>query len=347
MTFRRLIARYGTAARALDALPGIVTRTGANAYQLCSARQGEEEMERAVAAGARMLRLGTPEYPPRLADIPDPPPFLWALGDIQLAHRPAVAVIGARNASSLGLRMARLIAGDLGAAGMVVASGFARGIDAAAHGAALSNGTIAAMAGGVEVIYPEENAALAAKILEGGLFLSEAPMGMRPLARHFPRRNRIVSGLSAGVVLIEAAARSGSLITARMALEQGREVMAVPGAPLDPRAEGCNTLIRQGAALIRSADDVIEALEAPRALNLREVTEPYDLNPPEPANTEASPDLAERALALIGPAAIEVDALARDLAVSSAALSTALLELELEGLIEQRPGGLIALSAGG
>lgn len=304
-------------------------------------------MERAVAAGARMLRLGTPEYPPRLADIPDPPPFLWALGDIQLAHRPAVAVIGARNASSLGLRMARLIAGDLGAAGMVVASGFARGIDAAAHGAALSNGTIAAMAGGVEVIYPEENAALAAKILEGGLFLSEAPMGMRPLARHFPRRNRIVSGLSAGVVLIEAAARSGSLITARMALEQGREVMAVPGAPLDPRAEGCNTLIRQGAALIRSADDVIEALEAPRALNLREVTEPYDLNPPEPANTEASPDLAERALALIGPAAIEVDALARDLAVSSAALSTALLELELEGLIEQRPGGLIALSAGG
>lgn len=170
-------------------------------------------------------------------------------------------------------------------------------------------------------------------------------MGMRPLARHFPRRNRIVSGLAAGVVLIEAAARSGSLITARMALEQGREVMAVPGAPLDPRATGCNALIRQGAALIRSAEDVIEALEAPRALTLEETPAPFAFDMPEAA--PADPDLAERALALIGPAAIDADALTRDLGVSSAALSGVLLELELGGLIEQRPGGLIALSAGG
>ncbi|MFV0475027.1 MAG: DNA-processing protein DprA, partial [Pikeienuella sp.] len=292
IAFRRLIARYGDAARALEALPELVTRAGASAYQPCSARQGEEEMARAEAAGARMLRLGQPDYPPRLAEIPDPPPFLWAVGRAALAHRPAIAVIGARNASSAGLRMARRIAGELGEAGIVIASGFARGVDAAAHEAALESGTTAALAGGVDVIYPEENAALAARMREEGLFLSEAPMGMKPLARHFPRRNRIVSGLADGVALIEAAARSGTLITARMALEQGREVMAVPGSPLDPRAEGCNALIRQGAALIRSAADVIEALEAPRALRLEEPASPFEF---DMAGSEPAPGLAARA----------------------------------------------------
>ncbi|WP_340109632.1 DNA-processing protein DprA [Pikeienuella sp. HZG-20] len=347
MTFRRLLARHRTAAAALEALPGALMRSGAPAYQPCSMRQGVEEMERAEAAGARMLRLGAPDYPPRLAEIPDPPAFLWALGDIGLAHRAAVAVVGARNASSLGLRTARLLAGELGARGWVVASGFARGIDTAAHEAALATGTVAALAGGVDVVYPERNAALAEKMRASGLLLSEAPMGMKPLARHFPRRNRIVSGLADGVVLIEAAQRSGSLITARMALEQNREVMAAPGAPLDPRAAGCNTLIRQGAALVRSADDVIEALAAPRALTVDAGAPPApDPAPEDDAAGAEATGLAARALALLGPAAIEADALARDLGATPAALAEALLELELGGLIEWRPGGLIALDPG-
>ncbi|MEX2519495.1 MAG: DNA-processing protein DprA [Paracoccaceae bacterium] len=343
-SFRKLLQQYGGAAAALEALPGLATKGGARAYQPCSERQGREEIERAEAAGARMLRLGAPDYPARLAEIPDPPAFLWAIGPIALAHRPSIAVIGARNASSLGLRMARMLSGELGAMGWVVVSGFARGIDAAAHGAALETGTVAAFAGGADVIYPEENAPLGAKMAGRGLVLSEAPMGMQPLARHFPRRNRIVSGLSAGVLLIEAAARSGSLITARMALEQGREVMAVPGAPLDPRAEGCNGLIRQGAALIRSAEDVIEALCAPRALYAPEPAQAAAPRAPEP-ETEAG--LAARALDLIGPAAVDQDALARDLGVGSAALSAVLLELELAGRIERRAGGLVALAPGG
>lgn len=346
-SFRKLLQRYGGAAAALEALPGLATKGGARAYQPCSERQGRDEMERAEVGGARMLRLGAPDYPARLAEIADPPAFLWAIGSVALAHRPSIAVIGARNASSLGLRMARMLSAELGAMGWVVVSGFARGIDAAAHGAALETGTVAAFAGGVDVIYPEENRALAAKMAAGGLVLSEAPMGMQPLARHFPRRNRIVSGLSAGVLLIEAAARSGSLITARMALEQGREVMAVPGAPLDPRAEGCNGLIRQGAALIRSVDDVIEALSAPRthfAPDPVEFTAPPRREPVSDVETETG--LAARALELIGPAAVDQDALARDLGVGPAGLSAVLLELELAGRIERRAGGMVALAPG-
>lgn len=333
--FRRLMARFGSAAAALEAMPGMK----AGNFQACSLRQGEEEMARAEAAGAQMLRLGEADYPERLAEIPDPPAFLWALGDISLLQKPMIAVIGARNASSLGRRMARRLAAELGEAGFVIASGFARGIDTAAHEASMETGTIAAMAGGVDVIYPSENKALATRMRETGLFLSEAPMGMQPLARHFPRRNRIVSGVSGGVVLIEAAERSGSLITARMALEQGREVMAVPGSPLDARAAGCNALIKQGAALIRSVEDVLEAMAAPRSLTPPEA--------PPPQEPEAPPEsLIERALELIGPAATEPDALARDLGISPAALSAVLLELELAGQIELRPGGLIAISEG-
>lgn len=343
-TFPRLIERFGSAERALEALPSLAAKGGERAYQPCTERQGREEMARAEAAGAVMLRLFDEAYPAPLADIPDPPPFLWTLGDAALAHRPCIAVIGARNASSLGLRFARMLAEGLSAAGFVVVSGFARGIDAAAHGSALDGeGTVAAMAGGVDVIYPEQNAALAARMREGrGLFLSEAPMGMQPLARHFPRRNRIVSGLSAATVLVEAAARSGSLITARMALEQGREVMAVPGSPLDPRAEGCNGLIRQGAALIRSAEDVLEALEAPRTLRPAERRrEP----PPQVAQPEPEGDLAARLFELLGPSAVDSDTLARDLGLSQPALAAALLELELAGRVERLAGGMVARAA--
>ena len=341
-SFRRLLGRYGEAEAALEALPGLAARGGAPKYQPCSRRQGEQEIERALEIGATMLRLGEDGYPKRLAEIADPPPFLWALGDVSLAEQDAIAVVGARNASSLGLAMARRLASELGARGYVVASGFARGVDAAAHQAAIETGTIAVMAGGVDYVYPKENASLHFLIRERGLILSEAPIGLTPQGRHFPRRNRIVSGLSRGVALIEAAARSGSLITARFALEQGREAMAVPGSPLDARADGCNELIRAGAALIRNADDVEEALSAPRTLTLHE--EPSVFTPQE-AFDEPPPDLAARAQALLGPSAIEADVLARDLSVHPALLAEALIEMEIAGVIERRAGGGVALVA--
>lgn len=348
-SFQRLLVRYGTPARALDAIPDLAARGGERAYQVCSDRQGVEEMERANAAGARMLCLGAPDYPLRLAEITDPPPFLWALGDPAWAQRNCIAIVGARNASSMGLRLARMLAAEMGARGYVIASGLARGIDAAAHHETVSSGTVAVLAGGVDHIYPAENVALAASIAERGLLLSEAPMGLKPQGRHFPRRNRIVSGLSQGVVLIEAAQRSGSLITARFALEQGREAMAAPGAPLDPRSSGCNEMIRQGAALIRNADDIEEALSAPRTLSMHSYPghdDPAVLSPsPEAPRTTDEGDLVERLAALIGAAPVDIDAITRDLSADPAHVAEALLELDLAGRIERHPGGMVALSA--
>ncbi len=341
VSFRQLLARFGTAAKALAALPDMAARGGAQAYQACSVRQAVEEVERATAAGAVMLRLGHPGYPPRLPEIADPPPFLWAIGQIALAARASVAIVGARNASSLGLRMARHLAGELGERGHVITSGFARGIDAAAHEVALPTGTVAVFAGGADHVYPKENAALYDRIRTEGLILSEAPMGLEPQGRHFPRRNRIVSGLSDGVVLIEAAQRSGSLITARFALEQGREAMAVPGAPLDPRTTGCNDLIRQGAALIRNADDVEEALAAPRTLQFDDAASGFCF---DAALGEAGGDLVARTAALLSPTPVDTDTLARDLGVSAAHLAAALLELELASVAERRAGGQVALA---
>lgn len=339
-SFQSLVSRYGGAGAALHALPELAARGGARAYQACSERQAAGEMERAEAAGARMLCLGAENYPERLAEIADPPPFLWSLGDPELAQGSVLALIGARNASSVGLRMARLLGGDLGDRGHVIASGLARGVDAAAHQAALTTGTIGVLAGGVDQIYPAENEALAKEMAEKGLILSEAPMGLVPQGRHFPRRNRIVSGIARAVIVIEAAARSGSLITARFALDQGREAMATPGSPLDPRSEGCNELIRQGAALIRHADDVEDVLGGPRSLTLHEPPAIFE------HNIEVAPDpgLAGRALSLLTVAPVEADRLARDLAVTPACLSEALLELDLAGRIERRPGGQIALA---
>lgn len=339
-SFRSLVNRYGGAGAALHALPELASRGGARAYQACSERQGVGEMERAEAVGAQMLCLGADDYPERLAEIVDPPPFLWAVGDPALANGAVLALIGARNASSVGLRMARMLAEDLGERGYVISSGLARGVDAAAHEAALETGTIGVLAGGVDHYYPSENEKLAAKMAESGLLLSEAPMGLTPQGRHFPRRNRIVSGLSRAVIVIEAAARSGSLITARYALDQGREAMATPGSPLDPRAEGCNELIKQGAALIRNADDVEEVLGGPRSLALHEPAPLFEHN----IDVTPDPNLASRAMSLLSAAPVEADRLARDLAVPPAKLSEALLELDLAGRIERRPGGLIALT---
>ena len=254
-------------------------------YAPASRAETEAEWQAAAAAGARPLLLGAAGYPPLLATISDPPPFLWSLGDPAIAARPVVGLVGARNASALGVRMASQLARELGEMGVVVASGLARGIDAAAHRAALATGTIAAQAGGVDAVYPPENAGLAGEIAAHGLRLSEMPMGHAPRPQDFPRRNRIVSGLALGIVVVEGALRSGSLITARNALDQGREVMAVPGNPMDARAGGCNQLIRDGATLVRSAADVAEAL----AVSLP--------SPPRPARRRA-----ERAAAAGGRA---------------------------------------------
>lgn len=351
-TFIRLIREHGSAEAALAALPAIAAAAGVRDYAAADRAGVEAEWRAGHAAGARPLLLGAAEYPPLLAAIADPPPLLWARGDPALGQRPAVAVVGARNASALGCRMAARLARELGARGLVVASGLARGVDAAAHEAALATGTIAALAGGVDVIYPPENAALAARIAEAGLLVSEAPPGYAPRAQDFPRRNRIVSGLALGVVVVEGAERSGSLITARDALDQGREVMAVPGSPLDPRAGGSNALIRDGATLVRSAEDVAEALAAalaaapapaplppaPRAAPERGTAPAAD---PRPAPV----DLAGRLLELIGPAPSPEDLLIRSAGAAPAAVAAALVELELDGRIARHAGGLVSRPA--
>jgi len=352
-TFIRLLREHGSAEAALAALPAIAAAAGDRGYAPASRAAAEAEWEAGVAAGARPLLLGAADYPALLATIANPPPLLWARGDPAVAARPAVALVGARNASALGCRMAARLARGLGARGLVVASGLARGVDAAAHEASLETGALAALAGGIDVIFPPENAGLAERIAEAGLLLAEMPPGYAPRPQDFPRRNRIVSGLALGVVVIEGAERSGSLITARNALDQGREVMAVPGSPLDPRAAGCNALIRDGATLVRSAEDVAEALAASLA----------DLPPPprraaapEPAArivpaAQAAPaaappaePLPARLLALLGPAPTPEDALIRDLARPAAEVAAALFDLELDGRVLRHPGGLVSLA---
>ena len=271
--------------------------------------------------------------------------MIWARGRVDLLLRDSVALVGARNASSLGTRMAKLLASDLGKAGYVVTSGLARGIDAAAHHAALPTGTIAVMAGGVDVIYPVENQKLADEIAETGLLISEQPMGLAPQARHFPRRNRIVSGLSRAVVVVEGAAKSGSLITAREAADQGRDVMAVPGHPLDTRATGCNMLIRDGAVLVRSASDVIEALGVPQQAPRPDPIVPSRLTIQEPpkATISEAMDLSRKILSLLGPAPIPEDQLIRELNAPAAAVSSHLVTLELDGRLQRHTGGMLAL----
>ena len=341
-TFWRLIADHGTARAALAALPDVARSAGLQGYDPCPEGVVRAELAAGTRAGARLVRHGTPDYPAALADIPDPPPLLWLSGRADLLARPMIALVGARNASSLGLRMARALAADLGQAGFVIVSGLARGIDTAAHAAALPTGTIAAMAGGIDVIYPPENAALAADIAARGLLLTEQPVGLEPQARHFPARNRIVSGLARAVVVVEAAAKSGSLITARTALDQGRDVCAVPGHPFDARAAGGNMLIRDGATLVRSAADVIAALDQP---DLRPATRPAD-PAPRPALPAPAPQAAAalRGLVLdrLGPSPLAEDQLIRDLARDSRDIAPIIVDLELQGRITRAPGGLLS-----
>jgi DNA processing protein len=348
-TYRRLLDEHGSAINALNALPEVAQAAGISNYRICPEGVVQAELNAARTAGARLLVHGQAPYPDLLNDLDDAPPFLWVIGDPSLLNRPMISLVGARNASSLGLRMARTLAAELGEAGFVVVSGLARGIDAAAHSAALAHGTIAVQAGGVDIIYPSENAELAEQIAAQGLRLSEQPMGLQPMARHFPRRNRIISGLSRATVVVEAAARSGSLITARDALDQGRDVLAVPGHPMDARAAGCNMLIRDGAVLVRSAADVLEVLpelatpgsEIPRR---KPAPPPLRAKTPPP-NRGPVAKLHAQILARLGPAPVAEDQLIRDLQVPSSDVAPALLDLEMEGEIQRQPGGLLSRSA--
>ncbi|WP_295043598.1 DNA-processing protein DprA [uncultured Paracoccus sp.] len=337
-TYHRLVAEHGSARAALQALPEIAAAAGISGYETCPEGVAAAELAAGRKAGARLIRCDSPLYPAALREIDGAPPILWLRGDPAWLSRNPVAVIGARNASSLGLRMARGMAAGLGEAGHTVVAGLARGIDTAAHNAALPTGTVAVMAGGVDVIYPAENVILAAQIAEKGVLVSEQPPGTEPQARHFPTRNRIVSGLSLAVVVIEAAHRSGTLITAKNALDQGREVMAVPGHPMDARAGGCNQLIRDGALLVRNSADVCAALG--RIADPAPMAETPTAPRPEPV--EAG-ELEARILSRLGPSPSDENDVIRDLGLPAATANAAILSLELQGRLLRVPGGRLAL----
>jgi len=348
-TFRRLIERHGSGAAALDALPGHASRTG-RLHSPPPSGEVEREMAGLARLGGHFLILGQPGYPPLLLLLEDPPPVLAVLGDITILPRRQVGVVGARAASAGGRRIAEELAAGLTMAGLAVTSGLARGIDAAAHFGALNahGRTIAVVAGGIDMPYPAENAGLQARIAaEGGAVVSEAPLGTAPQARHLPRRNRIVAGLVLGLVVVEAAARSGSLITARLALEASREVFAVPGSPLDPRSAGSNDLIRQGAHLTETAEDVLANLpETPRDMPLFRPR--IAAFPPEelPAEVELAAGDSGKVLEMIGTTPVAVDDIARRCHLSAPIVQSILLDLEMSGLVESLPGNRVARSAG-
>ena len=344
VSFRQLLTRFGSAHAALEALPDLARRGGfRKTLRLCSPEAAADEAETIAKLDGRQIIIGDPEYPQTLAAIPDAPPVLSVLGDTTLLLRTAVGIVGARNASTNGRRFAETIARDLAGGGVAVVSGLARGIDAAAHAGALQDGTVAVVAGGVDVIYPKENTALYNAIRERGAIISEMPPEIEPQARHFPTRNRIISGLSSGIVVVEAALRSGSLITARLAGEQGREVFAIPGSPLDPRARGANALIRNGATLAETAEDILEGI---RPMQNWQLGEPdIESLPNDAAETDEPNFDSDRATILerLGPTPVAVDDILRDTGLRVATVWAVLLELELAGRLERQPGGTVAL----
>ncbi|MEA2917070.1 MAG: processing protein [Bradyrhizobium sp.] len=339
-TFRSLIRHFGSAKAALQRLPDLARRGGATRPgRICSEEDARTELAAGKRLGVTLLAPDEAGYPPRLATLDDAPPLLGVRGAQDVLMRPVIAIVGSRNASGAGLKFAGTLARDLGEAGFVIASGLARGIDQAAHRASISSGTVAVLAGGHDRIYPPEHEDLLAQIIEtGGAAISEMPLGHVPRARDFPRRNRLISGAAIGVVVVEAALRSGSLITARIAAEQGREVFAVPGSPLDPRAAGTNDLIKQGATLTTEAADVIDAVRPIMGRGI-ELGEPND----DPLAYE--PDAGDRAriISLLGPTPILLDDLIRMAGTSPAIARTVLLELELAGRLERHGGGLVSL----
>lgn len=347
VTYRRLIDRYHTPAAALGALPRLARAGGrTTAPMTMSASEAQQELERTHNLGGRMVFFGDDDYPPLLAMTDDAPPCLIMSGEAALARQRCVAAVGGRNASANGQRMAENLAADL-AASVVVVSGLARGIDTAVHRGAMRTGrTIAVVAGGIDQPYPPENALLHRRIAETNLLITELPVGTVPQARHFPRRNRIIAGLSLGVVVVEAALRSGSLITVRIAQEAGREVFAVPGSPLDPRARGGNDLIRQGAMLVETAADVLDNLPLqPTAIRPRKFAfgEPDQPLPDRPFGSENPPEAYEQVLSLLSPEPAMVDDLVRRCHLSSSVTLAVLLELELAGRVETLAGSRVAL----
>jgi DNA processing protein len=345
VTFRQLLNRFGSAEAALEALPGLLQRTGTTP-RITTQTQAEDELAGLERFGARLVASGEADYPQLLNYIPASPPLVTMAGGQNLDWSRTVGIVGARNASSAGLKMTRTLALDLGERGYTVVSGLARGIDAAAHQASLTTGTIAVLAGGFDKIYPDENIPLAHDILyNGGALLTEMPLGWEPRARDFPRRNRLVSGLSLGIVVVEAAKRSGSLITARLALEQNRDVFAVPGSPLDPRAEGGNALIQQGAKLITNAADIIETLGSadPSRNALFDPDWEPDFDADSIGTEPPSPDDKSRLLSSLSSTPVEVDEIIRQTGLTVAAMQMLLLELDLSGQIEWSSGQLVAL----
>ncbi|NNG02579.1 MAG: DNA-protecting protein DprA [Inquilinus sp.] len=346
VTFRGLLQRFGSAGAALHALPELSRKVGrARALVPPPAAEAEAELAALERLGARLVAQAEPDYPELLAATDDGPPVLALAGRGDVLSRPCVALVGARNASGNGRRIAERLARELTEAGLTIVSGLARGIDAAAHKGALDGGTAAVLAGGIDVPFPPENEALHARIAEDGVLLAESPPGTRPTARHFPRRNRIISGLSLATVVVEAAPRSGSLITARLAAEQGREVFGVPGSPLDPRARGCNDLIRGGAVLVQSAAEVLEGL-APLLGSPGTVRRPALAEAPEstdPVPVEIGPAAHVQVVECLSPTPTAVDEVLRDCQLSPATVFGVLLELELAGRIERHPGNRVAL----
>jgi DNA processing protein len=345
-TFRALVNEFGGAEAAIEALPMLSRRGGRSDIHLCTEAEAEAELDAAESLGASLVAIGEPGYPPALAQVDAPPPLLYVKGRLELADIPIVAIVGARNGSAVGQKFTRQLASELGLEGFVIASGLARGIDTAAHQAALEHGTIAVLAGGIDIVYPPENEDLQHAIGERGLLISERSPGFSPRGKDFPRRNRLISGISLGVVVVEAAERSGSLITARLAGEQGREVFAVPGSPLDPRSAGTNNLLKQGAGLVTSSRDILEALAPilgrPPAPPPIELAAADEHRAPEPL-----PDIrqSERELIVgaLGPSPVDIDELIRTTGVATRKVHIVLLELDLAGRLQRHGQQLVSL----
>lgn len=344
-TFRALVNEFGGAEAALDALPILSRRGGLSAVRLCREAEAEAELAAAESLGASLVAIGEPGYPPALAQVDAPPPLLYVKGRLDLAAIPIVAIVGARNGSAVGQKFTRQLATDLALEGFVIASGLARGIDTAAHFAALDHGTIAVLAGGIDVVYPPENEELQSAIGDRGLLITERSPGFSPRGKDFPRRNRLISGISLGVIVVEAAERSGSLITARLAGEQGREVFAVPGSPLDPRSAGTNNLLKQGATLVTCARDILDVL-AP--ILGRPLAPPPQLaaadehRPPEPL-PEIRQSEREQIVGALGPSPVDIDELIRVTGLPARKVHIVLLELDLAGRLQRHGQQLVSL----
>ena len=348
-TFRDLINHFGSAETAIEALPELSRRGGSTrSIRIATVGEAEREIDTATRFGARFIGIGEPDYPAALRQIDAAPPLIAAKGDLEVASLPAVGIVGSRNASISGAKFAAMMAGEIGRAGYTIVSGLARGIDASAHRASLDTGTIAAMAGGLDQPYPPENIDLLDQICKGrGLAISEMPFGWEPRARDFPRRNRLIAGVALGVVVIEAAARSGSLITARLAGEVGRQVFAVPGSPLDPRCEGTNGLLKDGATVTTRPQDVLQALAPVSELDLfspNEADEPADEAGDRPLAPPPNDDERLVIVQALGPTPVEIDDIIRHTALPASSVYLVLLELDIAGRLERHAGGFVSLS---